>query len=1353
MWCEDCDEREAEWQCSKCGMEQPFRMCNSCSQRCKRRRHELKKIVRTKIFKEHVSQLDRVASIVRAQRAELAEQERETMKIYNHLVEAQEKLCQGAGTEGARLFEKYFEKFKIQRYCNAFSDPEISDETKESSSEEFWTASQSLRDTIYSDPRYHTSAVLTAAAQGDLVELKKLRELKVNLFVTDYDNRTALHLAASEGHYDVVEFLASVAKQVHQLYPRDRWNNTPIEDARRNGFIDIEMVLKNYLNKLSLKDQQESERSWTPFSINPERGFFTQNQKRALDAYLRKETIEIMVLGEVNSGKSTFINALLEVTSMCPMNQLACTSALTRVRYGEVRRCRLVYFDRKKRTLGRKKIVITHWIDIPNDNTLSSLIACRGENGGRKTNSIVQDQDSFFFNFTKQGQYWFQHCLERKEQRSQMPIASNTNTGGSSDEKEDIWYQSGQESEELSNGSSSIQDLGLHWPSFNLCSNVNVLDLGEDEKIQKSSFNHRKATQTLLNSSTFEEFQYVVELKCPSMMLKHGLEIIDSPGMNESQTLTATVEKMIEQVDGVIYILDGGRGTITEKDRHALEFLKESMSKMKTSFDCAFVVNRIDIWEETETVEENLDAFYQKLRDFMIKPCGRSTHQEDIQERWNQIFPEDRRDCDVFHGLSAKRAYGDGDFKVKHRRPKRFIEFERIFSTKLRNRLEIRMLEAVGALVHSINFCYTVFVDAESTNLLLDTLHWCTKLSKELQENVFPELTRYLNELQPEYGKCVSNIINKNKVQWISNCSKSTEFSDIYTVGKRKEIVSRKLMGYICQAFTANAEFQKLIERTRSELKNLTTIMLEKNFITSFKKRGDSRMVFFQALEKVCFDSFHGHYVELFTAARTTFSKVKCSGKKWYHRMRTGFKTEQDVMKWFLDGKGFSKRTFVKYLLQPFREAISIAQRDCSDVWKNYTKLSKVVGEFLKQNLALSHIQDHMAVICAKTLEIGKSIIAVTKDNILDGDQKEAKSIQQPKLYQNKIIEKLVLECEGNMEMMVSIGKEVHKNQSWYFMSFEQSWKLSAYFEELNYVRVEGEGQTEKVKNQRTYHLAPLDMSPRNSVLKKFTTLVTKMFDDHSSSEHIFSRAEFVRNEFLEETFVNQVKIFQHRRSEKLGFRKSGTKVEPCMRGTQEKDKQKFLGHLKEKFLQKTDKNLKSFEILLMWHGSTEDKVKANSKVHNILQCGLADYANQDQGWFGRGVYSTSYSGYAARYSMNGNKPNSEGEYVMLLCAVVVGNVYIISRETDYRFKKADGKIINTNFCRYDYRYPDGKEKLGIAIKAGYDAHYACLSKKLGYQVPPCNKADDIDVDELVVKSETQILPICKVYFKHDCDN
>jgi len=104
------------------------------------------------------------------------------------------------------------------------------------------------------DPRHtetHQKAdmkhkLLFAAAAGDLTSVKRHRLSKMCMEACDYDGRTALHLAAAEGHYRVVRFL--LQKCCVPVDVKDRWGNTPVDDARRGGYENItELLLKHCL--------------------------------------------------------------------------------------------------------------------------------------------------------------------------------------------------------------------------------------------------------------------------------------------------------------------------------------------------------------------------------------------------------------------------------------------------------------------------------------------------------------------------------------------------------------------------------------------------------------------------------------------------------------------------------------------------------------------------------------------------------------------------------------------------------------------------------------------------------------------------------------------------------------------------------------------------------------------------------------------------------------------------------------------------------------------------------------------------------------------------------------------------
>ena len=87
--------------------------------------------------------------------------------------------------------------------------------------------------------------LISFASRGDLDSIILL-DGKIDFNVTDYDKRTALHLAASEGHLDVVKYLVN-EKNVN-IKIKDRWGNTPLSEALKGEediHNDIVQLLKN----------------------------------------------------------------------------------------------------------------------------------------------------------------------------------------------------------------------------------------------------------------------------------------------------------------------------------------------------------------------------------------------------------------------------------------------------------------------------------------------------------------------------------------------------------------------------------------------------------------------------------------------------------------------------------------------------------------------------------------------------------------------------------------------------------------------------------------------------------------------------------------------------------------------------------------------------------------------------------------------------------------------------------------------------------------------------------------------------------------------------------------------------
>ncbi|KAG9455851.1 hypothetical protein H6P81_000359 [Aristolochia fimbriata] len=145
---------------------------------------------------------------------------------------------------------------------------------------------------------------LSCASRGDRVGLNQMLRAGTSPNVQDYDNRTALHLAASEGHASIVELLIQYNANVNL---EDRWQRTPLTDARIYGHRDICRILEvnggkdssNYLpltfpheQSLTELDIDISELSGEQLLINDQGRFGVSKRVKWRGTWVVKTTIK-----------------------------------------------------------------------------------------------------------------------------------------------------------------------------------------------------------------------------------------------------------------------------------------------------------------------------------------------------------------------------------------------------------------------------------------------------------------------------------------------------------------------------------------------------------------------------------------------------------------------------------------------------------------------------------------------------------------------------------------------------------------------------------------------------------------------------------------------------------------------------------------------------------------------------------------------------------------------------------------------------------------------------------------------------------------------------------------------------
>ena len=225
------------------------------------------------------------------------------------------------------------------------------------------------------------------------------------------------------------------------------------------------------------------------------------------------------------------------------------------------------------------------------------------------------------------------------------------------------------------------------------------------------------------------------------------------------------------------------------------------------------------------------------------------------------------------------------------------------------------------------------------------------------------------------------------------------------------------------------------------------------------------------------------------------------------------------------------------------------------------------------------------------------------------------------------------------------------------------------------------------------------------------------------------TRIEAIDNRRLRERFLDSLEYAnQNRASGNPAF--NPTHADP------DGDKAAVFALLRARFF--PTPALSHSDMLLALHGCDHDA------ADNISATGFAQINFSDNGFFGKGLYTTTHAEYACQYAAGGGtigiparQPNAAGEYVLVASWAAPGTCYPITRYEDYT-SPHDPAAFSTF-----YAPPPSN---GLSLKHNYQSHYAVVNSAT-YQVPVPGDGVVPDYDELVLQDKTQLLPAYRLYF------
>nr|CAC17380.1 guard cell outward rectifying K+ channel [Arabidopsis thaliana] len=150
----------------------------------------------------------------------------------------------------------------------------------------------------------------TTVAKGDSDFLKRLLSSGMNPNSEDYDHRTPLHVAASEGLFLMAKMLVEAGASV---ISKDRWGNSPLDEARLCGNKKLIKLLEDVKNAQSsiypsslreLQEERIERRKCTVFPFHPQEAKEERSRKHGVVVWVPSNLEKLIVTAAKELGLS-----------------------------------------------------------------------------------------------------------------------------------------------------------------------------------------------------------------------------------------------------------------------------------------------------------------------------------------------------------------------------------------------------------------------------------------------------------------------------------------------------------------------------------------------------------------------------------------------------------------------------------------------------------------------------------------------------------------------------------------------------------------------------------------------------------------------------------------------------------------------------------------------------------------------------------------------------------------------------------------------------------------------------------------------------------------------------------------